>query len=833
MIGKKQIEKSNDFLCFLVGRTLWKYGTLSVKELLEKVRVFSNIKRKNLLVIVKNNFKYNSVNITASIPKRTKELFDFLNCAELNVEKHSYDYFIDSFKTMNELYFKDYSSMFLYDYLFFLYKDIYNKEIIEFIFFFTENYKKDTYYRVEKNILDIADNKESKDLSGYIDYNDIIEVLNDIGVYRLSDFNQTSVYLLLVLFNFRINNLVWKLTSQKVQLVEDVKDSLNLLRRKLSDEDYKILSLRNGFDGKKFTLEEIGKIYNLTKERIRQKEAKIYKYFYDFALLHKDLINSFTYGIFDRYNTKLLDFDKLSDEIGNNYMLFVFLVNGLETNNITCDMKKNILFLGDIEQLEQTERNIVNSLPSAIKKDAVVNFSESKHKAKSKYVISLFCSNYKEFENILIKRGYRFSDLILFSMDNLFPKGYKLNSDEHFEKLKNNINEKYGKVHEKVRKRTVETSIYNHDYRLVDRGTYVNKDFLPNLEQEIIDKIINYIDNQKFNVYYDTIFSLFKDELEMYEVSNKYMLKGIIDSEINNFFYTKRDYISKYPNLSDKSPIINFIDALKGVFSFDEIKAKFDGVSDHVFYQTLYSYDNNSLIALSDKRYIKISDMQIDNRVIELYKEECEYQFNTMKVNHISSRKVYARLKLNYKGLLEGNVMVKSHFDLFSIMRQLLKDDYYFKNSYISRVDEDVSYKVILKKFVMNREEVIKEDIDDFLLQMNLRPLNSYLEFIEEYSNIFVQVDEDRIVKKELISINEEIKNEIENSITLILDNTSFINTKNFRGFFILPRLNYRWNKYLLAGIVRTYFRESLFIENTTSYYNNTDYIIRRVQTNE
>lgn len=45
----------------------------------------------------------------------------------------------------------------------------------------------------------------------------------------------------------------------------------------LSEREKEIISLRFGFMGKRYTLEEIGKMFGLTRERIRQIEVKTLK----------------------------------------------------------------------------------------------------------------------------------------------------------------------------------------------------------------------------------------------------------------------------------------------------------------------------------------------------------------------------------------------------------------------------------------------------------------------------------------------------------------------------------------------------------------------------
>lgn len=45
----------------------------------------------------------------------------------------------------------------------------------------------------------------------------------------------------------------------------------------LPEKEREVIKLRFGFDGKEYTLEEIGELYELTRERIRQIESKALK----------------------------------------------------------------------------------------------------------------------------------------------------------------------------------------------------------------------------------------------------------------------------------------------------------------------------------------------------------------------------------------------------------------------------------------------------------------------------------------------------------------------------------------------------------------------------
>jgi len=69
---------------------------------------------------------------------------------------------------------------------------------------------------------------------------------------------------------------------------------------------------------------------------------------------------------------------------------------------------------------------------------------------------------------------------------------------------------------------------------------------------------------------------------------------------------------------------------------------------------------------------------------------------------------------------------------------------------------------------------------------------------------------------------------DIRNVLFKILERDKEINTRGFYEYSVFPELEYHWNKYLLAGICRTYFSEQILLINTENMYNITDFIIRK-----
>ena len=64
----------------------------------------------------------------------------------------------------------------------------------------------------------------------------------------------------------------------QLEYESDMETLMNSIKQKLTQKEYLILTLRTGFEtGEKHTLEEVGIIMNVTRERIRQIEKKIIK----------------------------------------------------------------------------------------------------------------------------------------------------------------------------------------------------------------------------------------------------------------------------------------------------------------------------------------------------------------------------------------------------------------------------------------------------------------------------------------------------------------------------------------------------------------------------
>ena len=114
----------------------------------------------------------------------------------------------------------------------------------------------------------------------------------------------------------------------------------------------------------------------------------------------------------------------------------------------------------------------------------------------------------------------------------------------------------------------------------------------------------------------------------------------------------------------------------------------------------------------------------------------------------------------------------------------------------------------------------------DYMQKLNIKNLNSYLALMDSFATNFVQIDSDTMVKK------EKFKAEDINKFSQILENYfkthDRINTVNFKDFAEFEILKFNWNKYLLVGLIRTFYSDEYSIIETNKKYNLTDFIIKK-----
>ena len=647
------------------------------------------------------------------------------------------------------------------------------------------------------------------------------------NIFTLKNLKNMPVNSLICIFCINIEKFIEEIgqyTYSKEEIVFDLKETFNNV---IKDDWAKVIDMRFRFDNyKRRTLAEIGNELNLTRERIRQIE----KISVNKLIKNNKEIEKVLYCFYkdaNSENNNYITIEEFVSYIGDVQLskYLVIIMCSAETD-ICYDEGYGIIYNKkeiSIEELIEEQRN---EIPDIISIEAV----EELNKIKKKIIEN----EYRVYqEKIYVKKSINISAIYMNEIKENFIDGYDISSDVDYNKLIQIVVEKYGNI-EMPSKHAIQAMIDRYDFIQIDRGKYLSREYASNLPEKLADQIINFIINNAPIVAYIMIFEKYKDELEKNGIKNRFYLKGVLDEKLPEEFNTGRDFINTNSDnsgsLYDVMPqIFRSFDA---EFTMDDIKEKMPGLNDYNYENYIRAEEDNGLIRIANRTYIYIDKLKIDEEIKNELKEYIDDLFKALDSKILTAQKIYASLAIKNKELL-SKLHITSRFgdyELYYIIKNLYKNDYYFSRPIIS-IEENfnTSAYVLAQEYVKRLEKFNYGDVKSYLYKMNLGILYSYLNFMEDMSKDYVQFNKDSMIKKENLNINEEQLSKIHEFMVIAI-NEKGLQTNNFDGYFMLPKLEKTWNKYLLVGIIRSYFNEEFEIENTTNYYDTTDFIIRRIK---
>ena len=682
------------------------------------------------------------------------------------------------------------------------------------------------YLKIDSAVSNIADCYQNFTLDFIFADKFLLDIFFANGINTVKDLSELSVESLMVIFSINLKENVKLLSQLSTNFSITYKNKVLDLYNSLNDRQKEILNLRNGFiDGKKYVLEEIGAKLDLTRERVRQIETKATE---KLCKDSKYLINTFV-GLYfsiiksgQKYITKNRIDEYINDSFISNILLFI-LSNSEEAIKYNTDLE--IMYNSNVTSINEIVDKIVDTHGDIIIQDDYNCLDEFEKKiVKQKYrpVID---------DTIFLLRGIPERRLMVTIIEDLFPHGYHISDEKSFEKAKNEYVKRYKVWNDNIDSRIVATYLERDDFCQCDKGTYISRSLAVKIPSSLLDRIINYITINQPSVFYESVFTHFKNELIPLGVSNYYYLKGIIDPYLPDEFNTKRNYIQTGAiKISSSESIIQFMQSFNTYFTLDDLKNKFEGVKDYTLYNILYYELDNGLVWVSSKKFIYLNKIGIRDTEKKKFNEFIRSLYMSLNTKVLSARKIYSRLAFTNRELLNKLNIVNDQFSLFSLIRALYKDEFYYNRPIIA-IDEEScnSQEILIRDYVSKLEKFNLNIVKNYISKLSLRGLYSYLDFMEDMSDEFVQINIDTMIKKELLGFIEIKKKEFIDLFDLIFAKFEFVDTRTFNGYAMLPSLEYKWNKYLLVGVIRSFFLNQFEIQNTDNMYNQTDFIIKKI----
>lgn len=663
----------------------------------------------------------------------------------------------------------------------------------------------------------LNESDEELPLNSYFHNRLLKDILFLLDVATLGDLKKIDINFVFTLFLIDYDVLIDVLVNLEDDLREKIEKELHLLVSGLSanQRSWEIYKLREGLDssGREHTLEEIGEKYFVTRERVRQILVKLDKVlstkiqnleipFYSLLLRSKGILKK----------DDLLKI--LCSEENFNYL--VSFINHFSNDSVSYDGVEEMFYLND--KLKGKKDSLISKFPTHI---SPVQFNNLD--SLEKIIVR---KNYKHYvNNFYVRKGISRSDMILFVVDELYPNGFRP-SEKLCKKLNTYIQDNFN-INVKVSSRDLRAYADRNDYCLINRGTFIRRDYARKIDEVLANKIINYILSREGIVYYSDILEIFKAELLNLGIDNWYYVKGVIDPILPKTIKTKKDYCVKKEKLMKVIEYFNtYIIEHNGIMEWDSFHKNNPGVKKYVFTNFYYS-NNDKLLFFSNSTIIDANVFNLSDKIILRLKEIIETLMSSLKSECISANKLYGYLKITSDPVLNEIPLVKNSFDMFSLVSFFLKDSFYFSRPFISKNKEILTNNSILRNYLLKQDFFNHLSVVSFCNKIQIK-LYDYLSLLIDMSDEFVQVSIDRAERKDVFNIDTNYLDEIKKDLLFYINSFGEVNLSTFRGYSSFPKLGREWNKYLLVGIIRTYLNNDFDVEYTDSQYNQTNFIVRR-----
>ena len=385
-----------------------------------------------------------------------------------------------------------------------------------------------------------------------------------------------------------------------------------------------------------------------------------------------------------------------------------------------------------------------------------------------------------------------------------------------------------------------------------DQCVIMNEDIDNDLRE-----ILNFVnDNVSPGVYYSVIYGKYKQYFQQRDIFSFSGVKKVIDKYISDNCLKNDKFISKFNNEKEiKENIKIIIRDMKKDFSIFELSKCVPGIMWPLLEDTIKECEKLGIVKSINKEhfprfiYISNSDSDVSNNksfeqlsmnisknvnrddldkianelynfILDILKDvNCEM----ISLNIVSSQLRIFKKDLFIKLKIDNDIDSLSNF-----IRKNLGGKLYVSKPFVS-INPVRSSIDVTCDYLRTLDEFDKKNFDDFQNKIGLATHKSFELFIDKLSDEYVRVDVTKMIKKEIFALSDDLINTLSKNFNLFFRNNDLLDTSKFKAYAMFPKINdYQWNKYLLVGIIKTYFIDSYTVDNYGKTINDMNYIIRR-----
>ena len=553
------------------------------------------------------------------------------------------------------------------------------------------------------------------------------------------------------------------------------------------------------------TLEEIGKAYNVSRERIRQIEKKTFKSFW-WQYHHQDYdVVMLTYAILEGKDT--ISFKDLQEIIGDfSIILWNCLKHDPKHGNYYYSKMMDMIIIrhehvrnindNSLLRLKQKFQEEIPSFFEISQKEEILSKFIQKNSpssvASKALVERLFENSYKKSGSFYYKGRITVTYMCEYILKNRFQSGFKIADDYEADRFREYMKEIFGNT-STITNRALDAVISKVGI-LCDRGKYIHPDFIQ-IEHRIIDAINRYIERSDRVVFpYGEIYEELQDLLLGTQITNRYLLQGAL-KKYGCAYRTDRDNIKKNESATFVDELDAFVEEY-GVVHKSQIFDEFKSLGEAGLGQVVARSSN--VFNIDQGYYIHVSQFDIHP---EDYESIRKYLQEACRDVPITIAAIYNDGISRFPDFISRNDFDDSN-RLFAALQYMFQTEFKFSRPYIGKLDEEsITSKSVLLQYLEEYDSIEIEELVDICDENSIHYTSiNYL--VQNLMPEYIRVGISTVMKKELTGISDDVVDSTVETIQEMIDTNEYIASAKINDFLWFPQIDIDWNEFLLENII-------------------------------
>ena len=560
---------------------------------------------------------------------------------------------------------------------------------------------------------------------------------------------------------------------------------------------FEILTLRS--EGK--TLEELGRMYDVTRERIRQVEKKMQLYFwnryshqkYDLLLIISAMRDGDTILYYNELEEMLGEFTPILWSCAKTNMTQKWFYYSKMLDAVVVRTSDNAN--QDEGVLHERLHQAYAAFPDLFlvsEKESLLSRLTSEYEVPLEVLEEHLNSNYQQSGIFYHKGRLALQFKCEYVLKNRFPAGFKIGDDYEANRFRQYLVEFFGDD-ASITNRALDAKIGSIGV-LCDRGKYIHPDYMQ-VDPAAIEKVNDYIeDSPRTLLTYGELFDALQDIFAGTQITNRYLLQGAL-KKYGCRFSTGRDFVRKVESVTFADELEAFVEE-RGVVHKSEIFAAFTSLGEAGLGQVVSRCSN--VFNIDGGYYIHAS--QFDIRP-EDYAFLRKYLARACADVPVNIRTVYEDILAKYPEFMYRNDF-EDRNRLFAALLYMFRGEFEFSRPYIAKLGEnDLSNKGVLLRYLEDYDSIEIEELLAICEDNNIHYVaTSYL--CQMLAPDYLRISKTTLMKRELTGVTDAIVSQAVELVQDMLQSNDYVVGSEVDDYLWFPEIDVEWNEFLLESIV-------------------------------